>query len=152
MEVTNVRKYKVGYEIRTEYYEPGDMPGGGDSGITMKTAYTPEGYYIGSSKRAYRLVRKRGIKPEKINPDHKVCSIGFSESQQKWFGWSHRAISGFGIGDSVSNENHLCAHSGWIDEYLTEHPEEDLSLPVGFVAKTLDDARQMAVAFADSVA
>ena len=28
-------------------------------------------------------------------------STGFSESSQKWYGWSHRAIYGFGIGSTV---------------------------------------------------
>jgi len=31
----------------------------------------------------------------------KVCNIGWSPSQQKWFGWSHRAIYGFTIGSRV---------------------------------------------------
>lgn len=28
----------------------------------------------------------------------KVASIGFNPTEQKWYGWSHRAIYGFGIG------------------------------------------------------
>lgn len=31
-----------------------------------------------------------------------VARIGFSEIEQKWYGWSHRAIYGFGIGSQVS--------------------------------------------------
>ena len=110
----------------------------------------PEGDYIGDSVWAHRLIVKRGIKPEKADPSHNVCSIGFCEKKQKWYGWSHRAIYGFGVGDEVK-EGDCAAESGWIDEYLEQHPEADKSLPVGFIAKTLDDARLMAIAFADSV-
>lgn len=149
-EVLSVRNYKAGYQVRTERVEMEDCPT-----ITMKVAYTPDGAYIGHSPWAYRLCKLRGIKPE-ISPALQcedgsgVCSIGFSEREQKWYGWSHRAMFGFGIGDVVK-EGDCCTSSGWIDEYLEEHPEADVSLPVGFEAKTLDDARKMAIAFASSV-
>ena len=141
----SVRKYKAGYEIRTESVSHGDDPP-----IEMKSAYTPDGEYVGNSRWAHRLIVKRGIKPEKSDSSDCVCSIGFCEKEQKWYGWSHRAIFGFGIGDIVK-EGDCTAVSGWTEEYLAEHPEEDVSLPVGFKAKTLADARRMAVAFAESV-
>lgn len=153
--VLKVRKYKVGYEIRTELCTFGDD----EDQVTLKSAYTvPEGFYIGSSKWAHRLIVQRGIKPEPRPPScqesndgrGRTCSIGFCEREQKWFGWSHRAFHGFGIGDVVK-EGDCCASSGWTDEFLAEHPEEDLSLPVGFQAKTLADCKRMAIAFAESV-
>lgn len=116
----------------------------------VMNAYTPEGLYIGSPKDAEYLIDKKGIKPELAKPTNKVCSIGFCEKEQKWYGWSHRAIYGFGIGDIVSDGDCINS-SGWTDDYLEEHPEEDLSLPIGFEAKTLEDAKRMAIAFADSV-
>ena len=139
-----VWKYKVGYHVH--YEEVSDY---GDP-FVMRSAYTPDGDYIGNPKMAIFLVKDKGIKPEKINPDHNVCSIGFNEKENKWYGWSHRAIYGFTIGDIVK-EGDCAASSGWTDEYLSEHPEEDLSLPVGFEAKTMDDAKRMAIAFAESV-
>jgi len=148
MKVIKVRHYKVGYEIRTERLteDESGVPGG----MVMKKAYTPDGHYIGKSRWAYRLIVKRGIKPERREPADRICSIGFCAREQKWYGWSHRAIFGFGVGDVVK-EGDCTASSGWTEEYLSEHPEEDLSLPVGFEAIALDDARRMAVAFADSV-
>jgi len=159
MEVVLVRHYKAGYEIRVEKLteeEAGGVPGG----MVMKSAYTPDGYYIGNGRCAHYLVVKRGIKPEIIPSDGPqakgrrghVCSIGFCEAEQKWYGWSHRALYGFGIGDIVDSEDHLCATSGWTDEYLRDHPEADVSLPIGFEAKTLADCKKMAIAFAESVA
>lgn len=141
VEVLNIRRYKAGYEIRTEVWEHlGER-------TTMKAAYTPDGDYIGSSKIAYMLTVKYGIAPQKSNDEHSVCSIGFSEKRQKWFGWSHRAIFGFGIGD-VAKRGDCAVLPSWTDEYLQEHPYEDLSVPVGFEAKNLDDCKRMAIAFA----
>lgn len=141
-------KYKVGYHVRYEEIS-GDEAGGGDP-FVMRSAYTPDGDYIGDPKMARFLIVKRGIKPEKADIDKNVCSIGYSESNNKWFGWSHRAIYGFTIGDVVK-EGDCTNSSGWTDEWLAEHPEDDLSLPIGYEAKTLDDAKRMAIAFAESV-
>ena len=76
-------------------------------------AYTPEGHYIGTHSWAETLA-KRGIIPELRNPTDGVCSIGFCEAEQKWYGWSHRAIYGFGIGSKVSKGD--CA-------YVADTPE-----------------------------
>ena len=92
----------------------------------------------------------RGIQPEKRSPDAGVESIGFCEKEQKWYGWSHRAMYGFEVGDAV-NEGDCTATSGLTDEALKLYPEQDFSLPVGFQAKTLEDAKRMAIAFSDSV-
>ena len=144
-EVLSVRKYKVGYEVRTE-----NVSMAGNPDTILKSAYTPSGDYIGSRVWGHRLVVRRGITPEKRTSHSNVCSIGFCENEQKWYGWSHRAIYGFGVGDVVKDGD-CCATSGWTDEYLADHPEADESLPVGFTAKTIDDAKRMAIAFAESV-
>ena len=140
-------KYKAGYHVRYEEIS-GDEAGGGDP-FVMRSAYTPDGYYIGNPKFAMKLA-KRGIKPEKASPDHNVCSIGYSADENKWYGWSHRAMYGFTIGDVVK-EGDCTASSGWTDKYLAEYPEADLSLPVGFEAKTVNDTKRMAIAFAGSI-
>lgn len=167
------RRYKAGYEVwdektvcpglTAEVIDGGDNPAEAaeladqittQAGVAevfwMRNAYTPTGDYIGDPKIAYYLCKKRGIAPEKRWPGSNVCSIGFCEREQKWFGWSHRAIYGFGVGDVVK-EGDCTAASGWTDDYLAAHPEADLSLPIGFKAETLDDAKRMAIAFADSV-
>ncbi len=59
-------------------------------------------------------------------------------------------MGGFGIGDVVK-EGDCTNSSGWTEEYLIQHPECSLALPVGFEAKTLKDAKRMAIAFAESV-
>jgi len=146
-EVISERRFKAGYILKKEKVYPESY--GGDS-FEMTSAYTHGGLYIGESKMAYILCKKKGIKPELSAPKHNVCSIGFSQTEQKWYGWSHRAIYGFSVGDEVK-EGDCCAVSGWVEDYLEEHPEEDKSLPIGFKAETLEDAKKMAVAFAESV-
>ena len=139
--------FKAGYITETRLMN-GEPFGGKD--FKMKVALTPEGDYIGEPRFAYRLCKRRGIKPEKADPTDNVCSIGFCEAEQKWYGWSHRALCGFGIG-SIVKEGDCTASSGWTEEYLSLHPECDLSLPVGYTATTLAEAKRMAIAFADSV-
>ena len=168
--VLATRKYKAGYEVREELcrteFTGGEILNQGDAevgeledlieyictpqDVIVKSAYTPNGDYIGDNKAAYRLCVKRGIKPEKANLSHKVCSIGFCGSDQKWYGWSHRAIFGFGVG-AIVKEGDCTNSSGWTDEHLRKHPEDDLSLPIGFTAMNLEDCRRMAIAFAESV-
>ena len=115
----------------------------------MTTIENENGNYVGDLKFAERLIEK-GIVPELAHLNNKVCSIGKSEKDGKWYGWSHRAIFGFQIGDIVKKGD-CTASSGWTKEYLKEHPKEDLSLSIGFEAKTVEDAKRMAIAFADSV-
>lgn len=156
-ELIKTRRYKVGYEILYERIS-GDEAGGGAPFIIRSAHTIPEGHYIGDPRMAHNLIVQRGIKPEPRTPScpsanggrGRTCSIGFCEREQKWYGWSHRAIFGFGIGDIVKDGD-CTASSGWLDEYLLEHPDADLSLPVGFEAETLEDAKRMAVAFAESV-
>jgi hypothetical protein len=107
MEVKKVlrrRKYKAGYEIRDEVWSTG-IPGHSDK-VMKRVAYNPHGSYIGDSSIAYYLVVKRGIAPIKSQSKHCVCSIGFCEREQKWYGWSHRTICGFGIGDRIYEEGY----------------------------------------------
>jgi len=40
--------------------------------------------------------RKRmKIKGEKLRRDSRICALGKSEVDGKWYGWSHRAYHGF---------------------------------------------------------
>jgi hypothetical protein len=69
-------------------------------GITFMAAISAvDGSLIGEEERAERLVA-RGIAPQRGRRGT-VASIGFCQREQKWYGWSHRAIFGFGIGYAV---------------------------------------------------
>ena len=121
---------QYGYELRRVRLSPeGTKP------TYMICSYTiPKGDWIGDEEAAKFLCKKRGIAPIKASPDHCVCSIGYSEKEGKWYGWSHRSIFGFKIGDVVKKGD--CAA-----EYL----------PIGFKAKTIEDTEKMARAHAKSV-
>lgn len=73
-------------------------------GTIIKGAYSIiDGGYIGLQDIAEELALK-GIIAERISDDRNVCSIGFSEQEQKWYGWSHRSMAGFTIGSEVTNK------------------------------------------------
>jgi len=129
--VIRIRHYKAGYEIRTEKI---DGQAFGCSDFSIQSAYTPDGLYIGDPKMAYQLCKKCGIKPEYRTATSNICTIGYSQKQEKWFGWSHRAICGFKVGDVVKEGDVLEAY-----------------FSVGFKAETIEQVKQMAAAFAESV-
>jgi hypothetical protein len=91
------RKYKAGYILKREIWRHDGK------NLEITSAYNHKGDYIGNPRDAYFLCAKHGIKPE-LAPGHTICTIGFSEKHKQWFGWSHRAITGFGIGDRVFEE------------------------------------------------
>ena len=112
---------------------------------------TVDGGYIGDQVFYDLLVKKRKlILIQKAQKHNNICSIGYSPEENKWYGWSHRAIHGFAIGDVVK-EGDLTNSSGFVEEYRIQHPDEDMSLPVGYKAETLNDAKRMAIAFAEAV-
>jgi len=61
------------------------------------------------------FLTEHGITPQKRSPDHPYYSIGFSESEQKWYGWTGNMCRGFGIGDRTQK-----GYSG----YVGTTPEE----------------------------
>lgn len=121
---------------------------GKDKPISMFVFYNKEGKYIGNIDDFQRLVVDKEIFPETFD-NHSVCSVGKSHKDGKWYGWSHRAIYGFKIGDKVK-EGDCCASSGWI-EGCEEYENDPYILKVGFEAKTEEDCKKMAIAFASSV-
>jgi hypothetical protein len=102
------------------------------------------------------LIKKFKIDPTTLsNQDgygRGTACIGFSPKHQKWYGWSHRAIYGFKVGDVVE-EGDITTSTKWIEEFEVTHPEIAFKhvLKPGFEAKTLEDAKKMAIAFAAAV-
>lgn len=87
--------------------------------------------------------KKHGIIPQLAQRGHGTCSIGFSEKEQKWYGWSHRAIAGFEVG-------HVCKADDAGVEIRSDRSPVWYPKP-GFKCKTLEDCKNVAIAFADSV-
>jgi len=55
----------------------------------------------------YKFLHEHGVEnfQSHSGQDDTTASIGFSVSEQKWYGWSHRAFYGFGVGSTVSPGN-----------------------------------------------
>lgn len=66
--------------------------------------YTNTGYYIGTKSDVNALYTTLKLTQVQGNSIGRSACIGFQESSQKWFGWSHRARYGFGIGSKITKE------------------------------------------------
>ena len=124
--VIGAKYFKWGFWVVEQWNE--------DFNFAMKSAYNENGDYIGNPKDAYYLCKKRGIAPELRTRTSGVCSIGYSEKDKKWYGWSHRTIFGFKTGSK-------CKKS---DYHYTKKRGT-------WTAKTMSDAKQMAKDFAEGV-
>ena len=95
------------------------------------------GDYIGERRFAESLA-ERDIAPEMADKDHGVCCIGWSECEQKYFGWSHRAVVGFGVGDMIFEEGFGDGKTPFIKHGRVE-------------IQNKADARKAAISFAEHV-
>jgi hypothetical protein len=132
VKIVRERRYRSGYILRDEVWRLND-----EEMMMEKVSYNPSGHYIGDSKEAHFLCTRKGISPELADPEHSVCSIGYSTKDKKWYGWSHRAICGFKIGDMLFDG--LCGD---------DVPYKKCGVkPI----ETLQEAKQAAINFAKSV-
>lgn len=90
-----------------------------------------DGSFITSNPESVKWMLKNGITEQIQNvdniPEH-TSNIGYNPVDQKWYGWSHRAFYGFGIGSEVKkgsvgyvapNEDDFLEYAVefWTDEY-----------------------------------
>lgn len=151
-----------------------------DSGTYMISAYSKDDYYIGDPSEIARLYEEYGICEDlsTYNKDNKCISVGYSPKNNKYYGWSHRAIRGFSIGSEVrkgqngykprtiEEMSETCGCLGednkCTDYYLDRDSEYDIvycsegncpySLGRGeWKAESLADAKEMAMNFAYDV-
>ena len=167
--------------------------------IEMESGYSSiDGSYIGDLKTA-KMLAKKGITAQLRDDRHGSCSIGKSDKDNKWYGWSHRGIFGFKPGSKVKKGDCAFQPDGkeafiedaknfWIQDYLkdisTKEVTQDGQLGVEieatytnkvpneklrgirygqfepypkqwgrgeWEAKTDDDAKQMAMDYAEGV-
>jgi len=71
-----------------------------DDTIDITAARNKDGDYIGNVEMARILCDRHGIAPECREPGV-TCAFGWSEEKQKYYGWSHRALVGFSVGNKV---------------------------------------------------
>lgn len=92
-----IRYKKYGYIHRREVIDDSEYGGSGE--LEMINCYDiNSGLYVGSNREANLLYRKTNIRDIQLYNGH---YIGFDYKENKWCGWSHRALCGFGIGDKL---------------------------------------------------
>jgi len=117
--------------------------------------------FIGSLFDVFKYCYYYGIRDfYKAHPHRKVASVGFAPKKERWYGWSHRAICSFGVGDEIKYDDDLLILShGWI-EGCPEYEEEKKQIQYvksmfneGILKiENLQQARFLAIRFADSIA
>lgn len=80
--------------------------GGNEKPLEMSKCFTLDGAYVGDWRMGEFLI-KSGIQAELIDKTHKVCSVGYCAREAKWYGWSHRAMCGFGLGNKLFEERYI---------------------------------------------
>lgn len=110
--------------------------------MQIEVYLTKGGEYLGARHQGkrpglIRAIEKYGIQAERVSDEHCVCSIGKGKDG-KWWGWSHRAMVGFGKGDRVFDEDY-----GDDETPFVKHGKK--------VINTDDDAKTAAIKFARSV-
>lgn len=91
------------------------------------------------------IAKKYGITQFELpTPDAQIKSVGFNPQTKTWYGWSHRAVAGFKVGDVVKKGD-------MIADGTAASLRQMRSFPVGFTAKTLQDCRDMAAKFSEEV-
>jgi len=113
--------------------------------MIMRSARTNQGnYYLGSSRDAYCLFVTLGLTEVQPGPDCNVCTIGFSKSEGLWYGWSHRAIVGFGRGHRLFDPEWKPIDGSDVEEIDYRQRGEN-------VITSFTEAKQAAIAFAEYV-
>jgi hypothetical protein len=103
----------------------------------MTAAYNHLGDYVGDLKFA-KYLAGQCIRPQKRDESHSVCSIGYSAPEHAWYGWSHRAMVAFMIGDRIFEEAY-----GDDNTLFTQHGSKEIT--------TMAEAKEAACRFAEYV-
>ncbi len=95
---------------------------------------------------------KKLEKRQALSPTSGPEQIGFDPKTQKWYGWSHRGIYGFGIGHTVKKGD-CTLSSGWVEGCAgyKKDMKKIAKYPAGFKCKTLTDCKNLAKLYAASI-
>lgn len=97
MEKILIKKIKKDFfdiHIEKTYWVGGESYGVG--------AYSKNGEYIGDPSEIFYVFNKFGVCEDlSSSRENGVICVGYSPKDKKYYGWSHRAIFGFGVGSKV---------------------------------------------------
>ena len=114
------QRTESGYLVREELID--DSEWGGDGALPMTNCYClSSGVWIGDENTAKYLCETRGLRAfEKRTEQSCGASIAFQPDEQKWYGWSHRAIYGFGVGSTCKRgDSHYTPST--VEELYEDH-------------------------------
>ena len=79
--------------VRRELWGDGDPT----HNVELENYYSFAGVYVGDKQMAYALRQRGIIHFEKSTPEATTCTIGFNPLERRWYGWSHRGVTSFGV-------------------------------------------------------
>lgn len=153
--------------------------GEGESDL-MVSVYSKNGFYLGSVEDYMRLYDTFKIcedfTPYNTNKKDSTICCGYSPLNNKYYGWSHRAIRGFTVGSSIKRgdigyrpdnfQEYKCNHNGENCYYLEYDNktcttntsgiccEDDCIYPLGrgeWTASSLQEAKIMSLDYAEDI-
>lgn len=148
---TNPYKYEA-LKLMREHFElrSENISGAVLNPTVMWSCYSKQdGSYVGTPEDTIRYLHL-GIREFYTRNGGKVACIGWDPEKRLWYGWSHRAIYGFGIGHIVQ-EGSIVRSNGWIEGCPEYEESERIKPQVGYVARTRSDCRYLAERFAEAV-
>jgi len=132
--VLSEKKDDLGFLVRTEQW---GQEGKADT-VEIICAYTPEGIAIGPYSMAVFLYKQLKLIPELAEETHKMCSIGWSEESQTWFGWSPLVCGGFRVGSKVDRTCETYTPSSiqdMLNTALMSLSADEMISPMGFIGE-----------------
>jgi len=127
------------YIIRDVLYI--NCPGGIDELEMKDVVFNMDDVYIGDLRDGLtKEIMKLSLECHPSAEGHSVCSLGYSPKEDKWYGWSHRAMYGWQVGDLYEEGD-----SGF--EYIPEEKKQNNVWKIG----NITEAKEAAKYFAKSV-
>ena len=101
--IRTIRQFKHFDLVEEEWRLAGTDP------TVMEVYRTKDGAFIecrhrGKRPNLIKHIARLGIWAEPGTQGSDICTIGKSDVDGRWYGWSHRAIQSFGLGDKIFEE------------------------------------------------
>jgi len=92
---------------------------------------------------------------EELFPVRKVASIGYHPKHNSWWGWSHRGCAEFKIGHQIEDGDLVVSWNPFMGDTLPmvwDKTLEKYNVKPGYIAKTIEDCKLLAMLYAEAVA
>lgn len=103
--------------------------------------------YIGELDEALSLLSYGITKFYKRMPDSSIASIGYAPNKKTWYGWNHRAICGYKVGDVITPDS--CIYESACDPEIIRSARLRSPSHPYMVLESLEDCKKAAELFAE---